>query len=308
VRAPPKSVGRGKRPSDRSRSLSTGPRSGDHRSSQVRQDSERVLSAVGRIGLGGRTLFYLLLVYLTASIAVDGSISRQDNAHGALEIASSSTFGKVAIGGIALGFVLFGVARLYCAVRIKKMSRWQRATTYVQGLFYIGLAYVPASFLAGNSQAGSEQQQHRTAAKLLDLPAGQEITFAVGLVFVGVCVYQIVTVVKRDFADGLELEGTPGWVRRLVMRAGMIGIVARAIVFLPIGVFFMVAAVQFDPNHADGLDAELLSLARHQWGTIALAVVAAGLAAFVVFSALETRYRTVVERSDGGSSNAGSRS
>lgn len=271
------------------------------RQEELEHDSEQVVNVVGRAALAGRTLFYALLVFLTASIAFRGGGSRQDNAHGALEIASRSVAGKVVVGGIAAGFVVYGLARLYEAVRNHRLGRQARVTTALQGAFYVALAYVPVSFLAGNQQAGSEQQQHRTAARLLGLPGGQAIVFAIGLIFIGVCVYQLVNAIRRDFTDGLDLAGAPVWVRRLAVRAGAIGISARAIVFLPIGIFFLVAAVQFNPRHADGLDAELLSLSGHAWGAAALSLVAAGFAAFVVFSALETRYRVVIDESDDAS-------
>lgn len=269
---------------------------------EVEHDSERVVNVVGRAALAGRTLFYALLVFLTASIALRGGGSRQDNAHGALEIATRSVAGKVLVAAIAAGFVVYGLARLYEAVRNRRLGRWDRVTAGLQGAFYVALAYVPVSFLAGNRQAGSEQQQHQTAARLLGLPGGQAIVFAIGLIFIGVCIYQLVTAIRGDFTDSLDLAKAPAWVRRLAAPAGTTGISARAIVFLPIGVFFMVAAVQFDPRHADGLDAELLSLSRHAWGTAGLSLVATGLAAFVVFSALETRYRVVIDDSEDANS------
>lgn len=273
---------------------------------EVEHDSERVVNVVGRAALAGRTLFYALLVFLTASIALRGGGSRQDNAHGALEIATRSVAGKVLVAAIAAGFVVYGLARLYEAVRNRRLGRWDRVTAGLQGAFYVALAYVPVSFLAGNRQAGSEQQQHQTAARLLGLPGGQAIVFAIGLIFIGVCIYQLVTAIRGDFTDSLDLAKAPAWVRRLAAPAGTTGISARAIVFLPIGVFFMVAAVQFDPRHADGLDAELLSLSRHAWGTAGLSLVATGLAAFVVFSALETRYRVVIRLRTSGSDSPGS--
>jgi hypothetical protein len=76
--------------------------------------------------------------------------------------------------------------------------------------------------------------------------------------------------------------------------AGTIGITARSLVFIPIGIFLIVAAVQFEPNHSYGTDAELLRLSGHPWGVAVLAAVSAGLAVFVVFSCIETRYRKVV--------------
>jgi hypothetical protein len=83
-------------------------------------------------------------------------------------------------------------------------------------------------------------------------------------------------------------------VRGLVRAAGTVGIPARAAVFLPTGVFFMISAVQSDPRRADGLDKELASLAGRDWGVAVLALVALGLAIFALYSFLETRFRAVL--------------
>ncbi|MGH7489907.1 MAG: DUF1206 domain-containing protein, partial [bacterium] len=119
--------------------------------------------------------------------------------------------------------------------------------------------------------------------------------FALGMIVVAVCVHQIWNGIDQDYENGMDVEKSARWVRALVRAAGTIGIPARAIVFLPTGIFFMIAAVQSDPKHADGLDKELASLARHEWGIAILGLVALGLTIFAVYSFLEAKYRTVTK-------------
>jgi len=71
------------------------------------------------------------------------------------------------------------------------------------------------------------------------------------------------------------------------------GIPARALAFAPVGVFLTIAAVRSDPRRANGLDALLLELARTDWGRVAVALMAAGLAVFAAYSFLEARYRQI---------------
>ncbi|HLI23870.1 MAG TPA: DUF1206 domain-containing protein, partial [Acidimicrobiales bacterium] len=246
-------------------------------------------------GLAGRTVFYLVVTVLTARIAaLGGGSSPQDNAHGALQIISSSLIGKIGIGVVAVGFALFGLGRLVGSFRAGDVGKGRRAQTALQGLFYCVLAYIPASFLAGNHAAGSEQEQHKTAAELLGFPGGRELVVAIGVVVLVVCASQIRTAVSRNFEDGMELGKAPAVVRRLVKVAGQVGIASRAMVFVPIGVFFMVSGVDRSPKQAKGLDGELLALSGHWWGVALLALVACGLGVFVVYSGLEARYRQVV--------------
>jgi hypothetical protein len=253
------------------------------------------LTWVGRMGLAGRTVFYLVVTILTARVAaLGGGSGPQDNAHGALQIISRSLLGKIGIGVVAVGFALFGVGRLVGAFRGGDVGKLRRAQTALQGLFYCVLAYIPASFLAGNYSAGSEQQQHKTAAELLGFPGGPELLVAVGVVVLIVCGSQIRTAISRNFEDGMELQKAPGVLRWLVAVAGEVGIASRAMVFVPIGVFFMASGIDHSPKQAKGLDGELLALSGHWWGVAILALVACGLGVFVVFSGLEARYRQVV--------------
>jgi hypothetical protein len=66
------------------------------------------------------------------------------------------------------------------------------------------------------------------------------------------------------------------------------------LVFVPVGVFLFVAAIQADPAHAEGLDQVLAKLSGHWWGTVLLAVVALGLLVFATYTFLEARYRKVM--------------
>jgi hypothetical protein len=262
---------------------------------RVEARSEAGLSIMGRLGLAGRTAFYAILCALTIRVALLGGAPRhQLNANGALGLVSRPLLGKVAIAAVALGFVLFGIARLVGSVQDRSVSTGRRWLTAAQGVFYLILASVPTLFLAGKDQTGSQQQQQKTTARLLSLPGGRWIVIAVGVIMIVVCGVQIRGALRRDFRDGLELDRAPRLVRRLAGGAGAIGITARSLVFIPTGIFLIVAAVQYDPTHAYGTDAELLQLSGHPWGVVVLAAVSAGLAVFVVFSCIETRYRKVV--------------
>jgi hypothetical protein len=253
------------------------------------------LSLAGRAGLAGRTGFYVILTGITIRIAtLGGRRSPQADAHGALALVSRPLIGRIAIGMVAAGFVMFGVGRLVGAVSDSEVSTVKRVLTALQGLFYLALAYIPCAFLAGKGATGSQQQQQKTTAQILSLPGGRWILIAVGVILIVVCAQQIRGALQRDFADGLDMQGSPRWIRSLAMKAGVVGIVSRALVFLPTGIFLIISAAEENPGRSYGTDAELLALSGYAWGIAVLALVATGLAVFTVFSAIETRYRQVV--------------
>jgi len=257
-----------------------------------RRKSARVAA---RLGLAARAGFYLLLAGLIARAAVDGGSGRtKTNANGAMSVIASTVLGKAALAAAGLGFLALGVVQIAGAVRDREPEWWRRVGTGLQGLFYVGLTYVPLSFLFGSQQTGSERAQKQQTASVLSWPGGQQLVIAVGLVLLGVCAAQIRMALTQDFEERLELRSAPRWVCWLVEGAGTVGLAARAVVFLPIGVFLIVAAVQADPQHSKGLDAELALLARQSWwGPALLWVVVAGLVVFAIYSGLEARYRRV---------------
>ena len=59
------------------------------------------------------------------------------------------------------------------------------------------------------------------------------------------------------------------------------------------GVPAKVAAIEYDPNKAVGLDGALAKLANHSYGEWLLGVVAAGLIAFALYSLSDARYRRI---------------
>ena len=75
--------------------------------------------------------------------------------------------------------------------------------------------------------------------------------------------------------------------------AGMIGHVARAVVFGLVGVFLIRAAIDYKANEAIGLDGALAKVYDSAYGPWLLGAVAAGLVLFGIFSITEARYRRI---------------
>ena len=72
---------------------------------------------------------------------------------------------------------------------------------------------------------------------------------------------------------------------------GAFGCVARATVFVLVGVFIVKAAVLGDPRQTKGLDATFRFVARSAYGPITLAALALGLISYGLYCLLEARYR-----------------
>jgi hypothetical protein len=252
------------------------------------------MAKVARFGLVARSGFYLLLAGLVVNLAVEGGQGPQADANGALATVAGNPVGEAAIVAVAIGFLAFGITRLWSAWQDERPSGWRRASTALQGAFYVLLMWIPLSYAFGNRTAGSNKSEHRVAGDLLGLPGGRVIVAALGVIVIGVCANQIRTVLTSEYADGMRINRAPRWVQWLVHAAATLGIPARALVFVPLGACLIAAGVQSDPSHAKGLDQLLGQLSGQWWGALLLGFVALGLLVFTTYSLLEARYRKVL--------------
>jgi len=76
-------------------------------------------------------------------------------------------------------------------------------------------------------------------------------------------------------------------------RAGVVGHLARAVVFVLIGIFVIKAAVEYDPQESIGLDGALQKLAHASYGPYLLGITAAGLVCYGLYCLVDARYRDV---------------
>ncbi len=254
----------------------------------------RTAHGLARLGLLARGGFYLVLAYLTLRlVVVPDRLHSPDDAQGVMEQIAQSFAGEISLVLAAVGFLAFAVVRVAAAWHDRAGVWWQRVCTAGQGLTYLVMAGVPASFVLGDPEAGSEMREHRTIRYLLQLPVGQFLVGFVGTALLASCFWQIRSVLRPDYARGFDLTTAPEWVRRHLRFFAVVGIIARALVFAPIGVLLLLAAATNEPSWQIGLDREFESLSDSVWGSCLLVLVSASLGIFAVYSWLESWFKAM---------------
>ncbi|MFJ4833460.1 DUF1206 domain-containing protein [Streptomyces sp. NPDC088747] len=250
-----------------------------------------------RAGLVARGVIYALVGVLALRIAFGDSGPEADRS-GALEEISSKPFGAVLLWALGAGLVCMALWRLSEALfgaagpdGGKAKKRLMSAARFV---FYGFVAYSVLAFAAGSGGSGSSDDQSRdVTAKALEWPAGQWIVGAGGAALVAAGVWIAVRAVMRKYHKHLKLGEMSRRARQAVDVAGVGGGVARGAVFAAAGVFAVRAAIDYKPDKAKGMDDTLRSFAETPAGPWLLAVVAAGLVLFGVFSWAMARWRKV---------------
>jgi hypothetical protein len=255
-----------------------------------------VIEGGGRLGLAAKGSSYVLVALLAVQVALGGGGDPEDR-EGALQAVGDEPFGAVLLGLLAVGFAGYALWRFVQAF-LDRDGEGSGATGvakrvgYVgKGLLYSALALVCVSILLGSgTRAGDEKQG---TARVLDFPLGRWLVGAVGAGFLIASAYNAFRAVTRKFEDDLRIAGLDRSQRRVITVTGVIGHLARTVVFGLVGWFLIKAAWEYDPQEAIGLDGALSKLAAESYGALLLGAAAAGLFAYGLFCFVQALYRRV---------------
>lgn len=248
---------------------------------------------LARWGLAGRAALYLLIGILAVGLAF-GARHTEIDQRGALQALAQHSAGRALVWAIAIGLAGYALWRLSEAVfgvvgEGKKAG--PRLRSLARALIY-GFFAVSAFKVASNSGAGSQaHQQQEWTAKVMRHSGGR---WAVGIAGAIIVICGLVLIwegVKRKFEKYLDMGRMSPPTRKVVESLGVVGSVARGVVFGLAGVFVIVAAIDFNPREARGLDRALRELAGTPAGPWLLAVVAIGLVIFGVYGFAEAKWR-----------------
>jgi hypothetical protein len=257
--------------------------------SAQRAKNSRLTQVLGRAGMVCYGLVHVVVAYLALRVAF-GDSGEQADQKGAVQEVGSTPFGAVMLWVLTVGLVAYGLWQLMMAavgyrwVQKKSKRTRRRIAAVARAVIGIALGLYAGRLATGSGSSGSgDQGQQEFTAKLLSLPAGQVLVAIVAAIVIGVAVAEIRRGMKKSFLQDLDLhdlpQGTQQWVRRL----GVFGYIAKGLVLGIVGVLLATAAFQSNAQEAGGLDRALKTLAAQPFGTIALVVVAVGLAAFGVY-------------------------
>jgi hypothetical protein len=277
--------------------LRTGPRPLANRRTGARIPVRRPgLAWLARAGLVARGVVYGVIGILALELALHTG-GKAASQRGALETIAHEPVGGVLLIVVAAGLAGYALWRLLSAVvgpaGAEERGALHRLSALASGLAYGVVCVTAVKILTGSSTAGGSNSPKHEAAGVLGWTAGPEIVGIAGVILIGVGAYQGYKAVARTFLrDSRTGEMSPA-VKRAFTALGVFGHLARMVVFMLIGYGLINAAVDYAPRNAIGLDGALEKLSRATDGPLLLAVVAAGLVGFALYSIADARYREV---------------
>jgi O-antigen/teichoic acid export membrane protein len=259
-------------------------------------------AVLARSGLVAKGASYGLVGLLAIKLAA-GHGGKATSREGALQSLAQHGFGKVVLALLALGLAGYALWRFVQAVveredaddAKEKLKTWGKRAGYAgRGLIYAGLTFSALKLLfGGNGEGSQDEKAHRTTAAILDWPAGRLLVGAAGIVIVGVGLWNVYRGLSQKFADKWRTGAMSQVQRTWGGRVGVVGHLARGVVFGLIGIFVTKAAIDYDPKDAIGLDGALRKLAEASYGPYLLGVTAAGLVCYGLYCLVDARHRDV---------------
>jgi hypothetical protein len=244
-----------------------------------------------------RGVIYILIGWLAIEVAL-GHSPQQPNQQGALQLLAGQSYGLVTLWLLGIGFIGYSLWRLSEAafgVAGEGSKAGPRVRSLARAIGYAFLAYLTFQVIAGAAANQTRRQQDLTATILHD-PGGRWIVGAIGLVIVIVGLILVTEGIRRKFMRYLRTGAMGPRTRRIVERLGVVGTVARGIVFAIVGALIVDAAVTFSPRKSGGLDKALLALRHQVFGEFLLLAVAIGVLIFGVYGLCEARWHRVTAR------------
>ena len=137
-------------------------------------------------------------------------------------------------------------------------------------LGYSALAFTGYIFAVGE-RTNSRKQTRDFTRTLMEMPGGQLLVGAVGLVVLGIAAYHVHKGWKETFLQ--DLVEHPG---KWAVVAGRVGYIVKGVALGVVGVLFVIAAVQHRSKEATGLDGALRTLQDAPFGAVLLTAVGRG--------------------------------
>jgi hypothetical protein len=251
------------------------------------------MKGLARAGLAARAGIYLLVGVLAVALAL-GSSKGETDQRGALQELSRHTGGTVLLFLIAVGlagYALWRFSEAAVGVAGEGKKAGPRLQSLIRGLVYAALSVSAFTILVQGRDASQAKQQQSYSARVMHHTGGRLLIGLVGVIIVIVGAVLVWEGVTRKFEKYFKLgEMSPG-ARKVTEVLGVVGTVARGVVFAVAGVLVVTAAVQYEPSKARGIDGALRALRDTPLGPWLLGVVAVGLVMFGLFGLCEARWR-----------------
>ena len=259
-----------------------------------------LIKFITRFGYFAKGAVYIAVGVLALEVAI-GLDGQTGDTKGALEEIGRRPFGSTLLVIIAVGLLHYSAWKFVEAFKNpEKVGEDRRMLDGASGILHIYLAQTAMRiFLSEFGVVGREKSGDQSARSLtswlLSQPFGRWLVGAAGVMAFGIGISQLVVAYRATFGEKLALGEMRTWQKIIVITLGRVGFCTRALLIALVGLFFVRAAANVDPNNVGGMAKAFTTLLEQPFGPWLLGATAAGLISHGLFMWAMMRYREVPE-------------
>lgn len=255
---------------------------------------------LARFGFYTKGFLFIVIGLLAILVAIGERGGELADPTGALTRIAKAPYGKIILIVFVVGAAAHGAWNiLRGAADVDNAGKGvqgiiKRCIAAGTGFFYLFLAWTAWSIVSATQIAeGAGTVQKNLTALLLALPLGAILVGLVGLIVIGAGLHECYSGVTGKYQESFKLYNLDSKRLAIIKILGVFSFLARGLIFGIMGYFFIVAAIDSNPNEAVGIDGALRTLSQSYFGKTVLFVTAAGLVCHGFLSLYEARYRRI---------------
>lgn len=251
----------------------------------------------GHLGYVAEGVVYIVIGSYALISALEPS--QQPNGYtGALSRLHATPFGDAVLALLVLGLGAFVVWQVVLGILDPEHPRERRTPKRRAvrlgfllngGLHGVLVGEAAWRLLGFGGAADNGRSQAVWTGRAMMLPLGRWLVGAVGVGIALFGFYEVYRAISHNKAKRVDL--THAGLRSLIRLLGIVGFLARGILFVLVGAFLIDAAHRYDTAKATGIAGALGALKHHVYGEWLLGTVAVGLIAYGLFQILKEPYR-----------------
>ena len=251
-----------------------------------------------RFGYAAKGVLYAGIGLLALLEALNVSAGKTVGSKGVLQTIAGQPYGQVLLAILAvslLGYVLWrfvqaGLDPEHNSSDVKDIAR--RVGYAVSGLVYASIAFSAVSILMNSSSGGGKSAQE-WALTVMQQPFGRWLVGAGGLLFLGLGCYYFYRAIKAKFRKRMNLREMSDTEKTWATIVGRVGLSARGVVYVVIGIFAMRAAWTFDPSEIKTTEGALAMFNDNPTDEIILTILGVGFIAYGIHMGFQAKYRRI---------------
>ncbi|MGC1305900.1 MAG: DUF1206 domain-containing protein [Phormidesmis sp.] len=267
-------------------------------SDQTQASYENWISYYARFGYAAKGVLYGSIGLLALLEALNVSSGKTVGSEGVLKTIAAQPYGQVLLAVLAVSLTGYVVWRFIQAFvdpehgghEAKDILR--RVGYACSGLVYASVAFSALKILTASSSDGGKTTQEWVLT-VMQQPFGRWLVGAGGLLFFGLGCYYFYRAIKAKFRKRFKLHEMSDVERTWATIIGRVGVTARGVVYVIIGIFAMRAAWTFDPSEVKTTEGVLAVFNSNPADEIILSILGIGFIAYGVHMGFQARYRRI---------------